>query len=113
MGSDRVHRRVYTSFPCFIFKLGIEHMGNHYIIPYIFFFLLKYVVRILKVKVQQLVESHAAIKEEAELDSTPSLLILETVYSLLCLILCTSWEMLKASCRNCLSRKEEGHLEST
>ena len=37
MGSDRVHRKAFISFPCFIFKLGIEHMGNHYIIPYTFF----------------------------------------------------------------------------
>ena len=46
----KVPRRAFISLPCFIFNLRIEHMGNHYIIPFTFGEGggLKYVVRILK-----------------------------------------------------------------
>lgn len=46
-----------------------------------------------KKEVQQLAENHTAIKEEAELESTRSLLTLEAAYYLLCLTHCIRWTM--------------------
>lgn len=89
-----------TSLPCFIFKLWIEHIRYHYIIPYTFFFLVKIGCQDFESNLQKVKQLSKRRQNWIRRQSV----ILETP---LWLTLCTSWAMLRSCGGNtvCLGLK--------